>query len=471
VPQNEQQLTHVHRTGILRREVLQVGFLGALGLGFTDGFGSPARADGGAIPARAKRVILVWLPGGPPQMQLWDVKPDSPAECRGTAKAISTSAPGVQIGRWLPQIAKQAHHLAILRSMTLGAEDDNHELGHAKCLTGIDKKPPEAGFYATRKDWPSYGSVIGALRPSQTGLPSAVHLPIRMTLGPGGQPFCGETAGWMGSRTDPWIVTEDPASPNYRVPDLMPLPGMTIDRVGSRRRLLEQIDQCRRDLDRDLSVRQLSDVQSRAFTVTTSRLTRDAFDISQEPAALRDRYGRHTFGQSLLLGRRLVEAGVRFVQVNLGAMNSWDSHNQEEKYLERLTPPYDQGFSALISDLHDRGLLEETLVISMSEMGRNPILGKAVTNAAMNAATPDGRNHWQYVWSVVFAGAGIRGGTVVGKSDDFAGHPDGEGFYPSQVGATIYSALGIDLHTQVYDYEGRPMPINEGEPIAALFRG
>jgi uncharacterized protein (DUF1501 family) len=251
----------------------------------------------------------------------------------------------------------------------------------------------------------------------------------------------------------------------------MPLPGMTVDRIDSRRRLLAEIDQTRRDLDRDLGVRQLSDVLRRAFTVTTSSRTRDAFDISQEPAALRDRYGRHTFGQSMLLARRLAEAGVRFIQVNLGAMNSWDAHNGEESYLQRLTPPFDQGFSALVTDLHDRGLLEETLVLCMSEMGRNPILGKPVTNAAMNAASADGRNHWQYCWSMVFAGAGVRGGSVVGQSDAWAGHPDGEGFLPSAVGATVYTAMGIDPRAQVHDFEGRPMPINEGEPIQALFRG
>lgn len=458
---------HQHRTGILRRELLQVGFLGAFGLPLSAAMGP--RAASAAIPSRAKRTILVWLPGGPPQMQLWDLKPDSPSQCRGNATPIETSAPGIQFGHWVPRIARQAHRLAVVRSLTLGVEDDNHEIGHAKVLTAVNQRPPGSGFYASRKDWPCLGAVVTAMKPSISGLPTSITLPYRITLGPGGQQFCGQHAGLLGSKYDPWIITQDPNSPGYRVPDLMPLPGMGVERLENRRRLLAEVDQVRRDLDHDLGIRQLADATQQAFTVATSSRTRDAFDLAREPEKLRDRYGRHTFGQSMLLGRRLAEAGVNFVQVNLGSLNTWDSHEGETRYLERLTPPFDQGFSTLLEDLAERGMLDDTLVLCLSEMGRNPVLGKTVTGAAVNAATPDGRNHWQYVWSCLFAGAGVRGGTVVGASDEWAGHPDGEAFYPADLGATIYSAMGIDPRAEVHDMEGRPLVINEGEPIRALF--
>jgi hypothetical protein len=249
----------------------------------------------------------------------------------------------------------------------------------------------------------------------------------------------------------------------------MPLPGFTLDRIASRRRLLSEVDQYRRDLDRDAQIDKLSAVNQRAFEITTSARTRDAFDLTRESDPLRDRYGRHLYGQTLLLARRLVESGVRFVQANMGPMNSWDWHNDEDKYIARQLPPWDQAFSTLLADLHERGLLEETLVLAMSEMGRNPILGKAVTGAAANAANPTGRNHWQNCWSMALAGGGIRGGAVVGKSDDVAGFPDGEGFYPNDVAATVFHALGIDPRAELADFEGRPLIINDGTPITRLF--
>jgi uncharacterized protein (DUF1501 family) len=210
-------------------------------------------------------------------------------------------------------------------------------------------------------------------------------------------------------------------------------------------------------------------VNQRAYEITTSSRTRDAFDLSREPAALRDRYGRHLYGQTLILARRLVESGVRFVQANMGPMNSWDWHNDEDAYIGRQLPPWDQAFSTLLTDLHGRGLLKETLVLALSEMGRNPILGRSVTGAAMNAANPGGRNHWQNCWSMALAGGGVRGGTVVGKSDELAGFPDGEGFYPNDIAATVYHALGIDPRSELHDMEGRPLVANDGTPITRLF--
>jgi hypothetical protein len=463
-----QVIPHNHGTGFCRRELLQVGFSAALGFSLSDlAAARPARADSGAGFGTAKHVLLVWLPGGPSHMQFWDLKPDSPSQAKGSARPIKTSAEGIDIGHVLPKIARQMHHVALIRSLTLGAEDDNHELGHQKMLAGLKKRVPGAGIHDSRKDWPSLGSVVSALKPVATGLPSSIHLPVRMHNQ--GMPFSGETAGMLGGRYDPWLISGDPNSPAFRVPDLMPLPGFTLDRIGHRRRLLAEVDQFRRDLEGDPVIGKLDAVNQRAYEITTSSRTRDAFDLSREPGALRDRYGRHLYGQSLLLSRRLIESGVRFVQANMGPMNSWDWHNDEDRAIGNMVPPWDQAFSTLLEDLHDRGLLKETLVLAMSEMGRNPILGRSVTGAAANAANPGGRNHWQNCWSMAVAGGGIHGGTVVGQSDELGGFPDGEAFYPNDVAATVYHALGIDPRSELYDLEGRPLVINDGTPITRLF--
>lgn len=460
---------HVHRVGMFRRELLQIGFLGALGLTLPELMAATAQAAGARRRPKASRVILVWMPGGPPHQQLWDLKPDSPAQCRGTATPIKTSAPGVVLGSRLPMTAKVAHHLALVRTMTLGKEDENHIPGHQLLLAGIDERPATFKNFATRNDWPSIGSVISALKPAQGGLPSAVHMPYRMRFE--GAPIAGETAGWLGGKHDPWIIERDPNDPKFAVPDLVPVAGMTVDRLNDRRRLLDAVDGARRDLDADLEVRQLTEAQRRAFGLALSSGVRDAFDLSKETEKTRDRYGRHTFGQTLLLARRLVQAGVPFVQANLGDnVNFWDYHQAEDRNMDNHCPPFDKGFSALIEDLHARRMLEDTLVIAMSEMGRNPVLGKAVTGAADNAATADGRNHWQWCWTGVFAGGGVRGGQAIGESDEWAGFPNSQEYYPSDMAATIFECLGIDPTTEVRDTQDRPIAISRGHVIRDLFR-
>jgi hypothetical protein len=474
MPSDPQLFPHRHRNGVCRRELLQVGFLGAVGASLPGLLGAaqastPRRSSGG----RAKSVILVWMPGGPPQMALWDLKPDSPAECRGSATPIRSSAAGVDVGHWIPRIAKQMHHCSIVRTITMGKEDENHIPGQLLMLAGVDQRPPNFKFFANRGDWPSVGALVQCLRPSSLPVPSAVHLPMRVKVG--GEPIPGETAGWMGGRFDPWIVDADPAKADFRAPDLAPLPGLTVSRTDHRQRLLAQVDAHRRDLEQELGGRLFDEAQGRAFDIITSSNTRRAFDLAQETTAMRDRYGRHTWGQSLLMGRRLVEAGVKLVQVNLvapsGSVNTWDYHQVEDASMKVHMPIFDQGFSALLEDLFQRGLLDETLVVCASEMGRNPVMGKTVSGAAVNASTPDGRNHWQFCWSVVFAGAGVRGGTVVGKSDEWAGYPDGEAYYPSDFASTILDALGITGVQEVRDLLDRPMYVNEGRPIRKLYTG
>jgi hypothetical protein len=439
--------------------------LGALGTSMAAAF--PGRAAA-APRQRAKGVILVWMPGGPPQMQFWDPKPDSPSQCRGTAKPIDTSAPGVQIGARLPLIAKQMHRLALVRSVTLDAEDDNHILGDQKLLSAVDKTPPNFKAFAHRGEEPSMGSVVTYFKPNTSGLPTAVHVPYPVKFT--GQRVVGESGGWLGSKYDPWLTDGDPNKPDYRVPDLLPIPGFTVERLHKRQRLLDAVDGYRRDLDGDLSGRQMSDSQQRAFAVALSAETRRAFDLAQEPAKLRDAYGRHIWGQSMLLARRLSQAGVKFVQVNLGDhVNYWDYHSGEDKSMDAHCPPFDRAFSTFIEDLAQQGMLDETLVLCLSEMGRNPVLGRTVTGAAVNAAEPDGRNHWQWCWTGVLAGAGIRGGTVYGESDEWSGYVKSDPVFPSDLGATVYHCMGIPQHAEVRDIQDRPLFINDGRVLEKLF--
>jgi hypothetical protein len=456
---------------MLRREVLQVGFLGALGLGLDDLFrGVPARANESSAFGKAKNVILVWMPGGPPQMQFWDPKPDSPTQCRGTAEPLQTSAPGVAIGHRLPLIAQQAKHFALLRSITLDSEDRNHIQADQMLLSGIDQLPANFNIFVSRDEWPSMGSVISALKPNTTGLPPAIHIPWRVRFT--NQGVAGESAGWLGSRYDPWLTQGDPNLPDFHVPDLLPVPGFTLDRLNRRQQLLDQLDQTRSHLDDFLIARQLTDSQQRAFAVTLSSETRNAFELSREPEPLRDRYGRHTWGQSMLLARRLVQHGVKFVQVNLGDhVNYWDYHDREDHHMDNHCPPFDRAFSALLEDLHDQGMLDETLVLCLSEMGRNPVLGKIPPGAPDSVAAKDGRNHWHWCWTGVFAGAGIRGGSVVGESDEWAGHVESDPHRPSDISATVFHLLGINPRTEVHDLEDRPIVISEGQVIEKLLSG
>jgi hypothetical protein len=460
---------------MLRREVLQVGFLGALGLGLG---GFPVRpaaagareAGGGAGFGAAASVILVWMPGGPPQMHFWDPKPDSPSQCRGTARPLDTSAAGVQIGHRLPLIARQAHHFALLRSLTLNSEDQNHIEADQMVLAGINRLPPNFRIFTNRDEWPSLGSIISCKKPNADGLPTAIHVPWRVRFT--NQAVAGESAGWLGSKYDPWHTQGDPNLPDYHVPDLRPLPGFTVERLAGRRRLLDQVDAMRRDIEEDLGARQLSDAHQRAFDLTISSSVSRAFDLSAEPDAVRERYGRHTWGQSMLLARRLVQQGVKFVQVNLGDhVNYWDYHSAEDRYMDQHCPPFDRAFSALLDDLHQRGMLQRTLVLCLGEMGRNPVLGKLPPGVPATQAAPDGRNHWHWCWTGVAAGGGVRGGIVVGSSDEWAGYVESDPIWPADLGATVLHCMGIHAEEEVRDIQDRPIAVSEGTVVQKVFTG
>jgi len=457
---------HRHRIGIDRRELVQVGFTGLLGMGLVDLLAPRPAAATAARPSangpRAKSVILVFMTGAPAHQDIWDLDMSRPAEVRGDARPMKTNVAGIEISEHLPKLAQMADRYSIVRSMHHGT--NVHEFGTHLMLTGVDQVPPGARHFATRADWPAMGSVVSFARPTTNGMPSAVILPTYLNAGYG---FSGQDGGIMGSRWDPWLVDKDPNQAGFRVPDLQPSPGLTVGRLENRRALLDRVDQHRGDLARIPEVRQLSERQERAFVTLTAPQTRDAFDLEKESPALRDRYGRHMFGQSLLLARRLVEAGVGLVQANMGAMNTWDTHTDNFGQLKnRLLPPFDQGFSALLEDLSARGLLEETLVIAVGEFGRTPKVGSDNGGGITSAG---GRDHWGGVFSAVFAGGGVRGGRIVGKSDEHAAYPDGAAYSPSDLSATVFSALGIPPTSEFTDVQGRPFPVTTGTPIAPLF--
>lgn len=447
---------HRHRRGLNRREILQVGFSGLLGLNFSQVLGRSAAAQNRASRfGQAKSVILVFCTGAPAHQDIWDLKPEAPAEVRGEFKPADTNVAGVQITPHLPRLAKQADRYAIVRSMTHSLP--GHEQATHFVLTGVNELPAGATHMASRNDWPCYASCVQYLRPRGDGLPSGVMLPTYLHNGYG---FSGQNGGFMGSAFDPWQLTRDPNAADFRLTELDLLPGLTVDRLSDRRRLLAGLDAERRDLAEVATARDLSARMQNAYTLLTDNARfRAAFDLQSEPAESRDRYGRHLFGQSLLLARRLVEAGMPVVQANMGSMNNWDTHGQNFQQLkDRLLPPLDQGLSALFDDLQARGLFDQTLVVVVGEFGRTP---------QINATA--GRDHWSGVFSAVFAGAGVRGGQVIGASDAQAAWPATRGWYPADLGATVYSALGIDPGSQIIDRLGRPHRMNSGEIITPLY--
>jgi hypothetical protein len=317
---------------------------------------------------------------------------------------------------------------------------------------------------ASRNDWPCYASGLDFARPRSDGVPSGVYLPTYLNNGYG---FCGQNGGVLGSKYDPWQVRQDPNVAGFQAESLALPPGLTAETLKGRRALLDEIDLQHRTAEGHGD--SFTELQRKAFTMLTAGSVKRAFDIDREDPRTRDRYGRHMFGQSLLLARRLVEAGVPVVQANMGHMNTWDTHTNNFDHLAKnLLPPFDRGVSALLDDLAVRGMLDETLIVMVGEFGRTPKVGQDSQGLAAHSS---GRDHWAGVFSAVFAGGGVQGGQVIGRSDKFGAYPASRAYYPSDLGATIYSSLGIPPATEVIDSLGRPLQLNRGEPIAPLYDG
>ncbi len=449
-----------HNSGFSRRELLQTGYSGLLGVGLSSVLGQ--RVHGGPVPRSEisrspKSVIIVFLTGACSHHDTFDMKPEAPAEIRGEFQPIATSIPGYSICEHLPLLAARAHRYAVIR--TLSHEDNNHLMSTHHVLTGA-KQP--GGFFdkiASRDDWPCYSSALSFLRRRDDGLPSGVNLPTFLREGPLVWP--GQHAGFLGQNYDPWQITGDPNKPDFRVDALTMAQGMDVVHLGKRQALLEEINRKQaRFAEVSQSLRLQKDQQLAMNLLTSSKLGQ-AFELHREPDPLRDRYGRTTDGQSLLTARRLIEAGVPLVQVNMGRVQNWDHHSAVFTTLkQRMLPPLDQGVSALLDDLETRGMLNDTLVMMLGEFGRTPKVNG-----------DRGRDHWGPCFFGLFAGAGVQGGQVIGRSDSTGAYPATRGFSPNDVGATVYHLLGLPPEVEVEDRLGRRVLLNRGDVIESLFNG
>jgi hypothetical protein len=405
-------------------------------------------------------VIYLWLQGGPPQHETFDPKPEAPAEIRGPFRPISTNVPGMQFCELLPRTAAIADKLAVVRSMS--TDNNIHSASAYWVLTGEKYVGPNAREIRPA-DWPYFGSLVKMLKPSER-VPalSSVWLPDIMRLNDNVQP-AGQTGGFLGSQWDPDRFIGDPSAENYRVEGLGLQDGITPLRLKQRVLLAEQVGQHYDVLEGSRAVHDFDEIRQAAFGLLTSGRAREAFEVRKEPDEVRQRYGKNRWGQCVLLARRLIEAGVRLVHVgwprdpgDTAIVNPmWDTHAQNADRLEDvLCPMFDVGYSALIQDLDERGLLDETLVVAVAEFGRTP---------KINAF--GGRDHWGHVFSFVLAGAGIRGGQVYGSSDKIGGYPASNRVEPQDLTATMFHLLGIGHDATFRDRTGRPLPVSKGEPL------
>ncbi len=449
-----------------RREFLRIGGIGAMGLVLprllrAESEGKPVRGRG-----KAKACILLYLHGGQSQLETFDPKPAAPPEIRGEFKPIATRVPGLQICEHLPKLARLADKFALIRSMTHGTT--NHNPAGYYVLSGIEPNTNEFDILAARDDFPHPGAVLAKLGNSRQAIPPFVQL-SPSNVGDGGRQMPGQSAGFLGGAFDPFKVVTDPNAADFDVEGLSLADDVSASRLDRRRQLLEGLGSAAR-VDQP-AARAIDPYYERAFQLITSPASRRAFRLDQEPARLRDRYGRHTPGQSLLLARRLIEAGVRLVTVVWGGPlqapdDYWDTHKQHfPKQRDKLLPRFDQCLSALLEDLDHRGLLETTLVVSMSEFGRTPRIGQDFGNAT----DATGRDHWPQCYSMLLAGGGVCGGAVLGKSDRYTIAVTERPVRPEDLTTTIYFALGIEGDAELHDRFGRPLPLTRGQPVRELF--
>ncbi|WP_435011542.1 DUF1501 domain-containing protein [Tundrisphaera lichenicola] len=445
-----------------RRETLRAGVLGSLGLTLPGLFRGRAKAEGSGSSTgfgRAKSCILIFQWGGPSQLDTWDLKPDAPSEIRGEFASIATTNPELRISEHFPMIARQAHRLAVVRSMTHG--DPAHLSTAHRLLTGhLAPTPNSDAAPPSSNDWPHLGSLVSKLRPSAGSLPSAVTMPwvVAHPAAPGGR-APGQHGGWLGKAYDPFRVDGDPNVDGFRVGGLDLPEGVSPGRMSDRRSLLSGLGSSSMS---GAGPGSWDGYQGRALDALASAEARGAFLLDREDPKIRERYGRNIHGQCLLMARRLVEAGVGLVTVNWhdDGRNFWDTHGDNFNRLKNdLMPPADRGLASLLEDLDERGLLDETLVVWAGEFGRAPRI------TAANA----GREHWPRCYSVALAGGGVRGGQIYGASDRWAAYPARDAVGPDDLGATILHALGIDPATEVKDAVGRPLQINNGSPLTSLF--
>lgn len=474
---------------ISRRTAIQVGAVGILGLGMNHVRELRAAAVGTHSTGSARSCIYIFLSGGLAQHESFDLKPEAPAEVRGEFRPMATTTPGIQISEHLPGLARRSRHWAVVRSLT--HPTNGHTLGHFFMLTGRSVAPP--GFRGDREarstDWPAIASIVGDALPARTNLPPAIVLPERLVHWSGGV-IPGAYGGLMGRNRDPlfieastygdpmWrgaypeytfpnIAKNPPRNPDQRVyqaPTITLSPGLSFDRLTGRLDLLRDLDHQRQALERSATVQGYDASRQSAISLLADGRVRRALDVTNADLRIQERYGRNSFGWSLLMAYRLVEAGVNMIQVNLGNNETWDTHGDIFYRLKnKLLPPTDRALCALIDDLQSNGLLDSTLIVMGSEFGRTPRL-----STLADSYDGPGRDHWGAVQSVFFAGGGIKGGTVIGSSDRHGAFPASSPQTPENMAATIYHALGIPAIAMWRDAVDRPHHIYHGQSIAGL---
>src|SRR5437773_2505743 len=444
--------------GITRRDFLQIGTLGALGLSLSK-FAALQALGAVSSSKQDQACIMIFNLGAPSQIDTFDMKPDAPREIRGPFKPIRTNNPDIQIAEIFPLHAKLADKFSLVRSVYHTAAAV-HDTGHQMMQTGR--------LFTGGINTPHAGCALEFLKGRKNELPANVILPEPMGPTGGNLPH-GQDAGFLGKAFDPFVLNADPSAKDFKVPDLLPPAEIGEVRLKRRQELRQVVDNVVRDFEASPSAQLMdADFQS-AYRLMTSQRAREAFDLSKEPQAVRERYGMTRFGQSCLLARRLIEARVRFVTINTFITVfdeiTWDIHGSKpftsiQGMKDIVAPMYDRGYSALIADLSQRGLLDTTLVCNLAEFGRTPKINPA-----------GGRDHWPQCWTTYFAGGGVKGGRVVGKSEEIGAYPVERPVNPAEIVATVYHSLGLDLTTELPGPSGRPFPlVNYGtQPIKELF--
>lgn len=456
-----QSFQSLHST---RRNMIKAGGMGLLGLTMPKIL-QAAEQEKPAVPIapRAKRVIFLFQWGGPSQIDILDMKPDAPSEYRSPHKQIRTSCDDIEICEHLPELAKHMDKVTVIR--TLHHTMKNHNSAGYYALTGQRPPSDDQRLRDSLDLYPGYGSVVDHLAPSHVPeLPTYVSYPHIVA---DGSTTPGQHASFLGKKHDPLFIPQDPNKTDFHLPELSLPKGLDIDRLHHRRGLQKLIDEQSRMLDRSAEARGMDDYYTRALTMLNSERARHAFDLSKEPAWLRDRYGRTTYGQGCLLARRLAESGVKFTTVYFAASiggrrindGGWDTHGFDNTRMYPIVEGYhlpitDQTLPTLLDDLDQRGMLEDTLVVWMGEFGRTPKINKNKS-----------RDHWPQCYSVLLAGGGVKQGFIYGKSDKTASEPDENPVTPEDLTATIYYLLGIDPKAEIHDLQNRPLPISSGNPV------
>jgi hypothetical protein len=442
--------------GLTRRDFLHAGSLAALGLTL------PAfvRAkEAGGVKDKDTNCIMLFLVGGPSQIDSWDPKPKAPAEVRGPFAPIKTSAQGMEIAEIFPKMAKHADKFSLIRSVYHTATAV-HDTGHQMMQTGR--------LFTGGIEHPHAGCVLGYLKGQRGEVPAHVLMPKPIGRTGGNLPH-GQNAGYLGKQHDPLILNADPNDPKFKVPDLLPPEYISAIRAERRQKLRDAVDGALSSFEKSPQAKQLDDNFHLAYRLMSSKEAREAFALDKEPTAMRDRYGRTRFGQCCLLARRLIERGVRFVTVNMFETVfdeiTWDIHGSKPftditEMAKQVAPNFDQAYSTLLEDLKERGLLETTMVLAMGEFGRTPKINPA-----------GGRDHHPGVWTILMGGGPLKGGRVIGESDELGYIPKTRPVTPGEVAATIYQGLGLDPHRELPGPQNRPIPLADFsvQPIKELF--